>query len=259
MGQGHRIMLLKTEDLMIYTVDFSVNIKGKIFDIYFDSLFWNFQYLLITLKISRKEKIYLIPTIALEKPDINFCSIPIQANIIDSNDMGEASKSTIRGRTIQENDIQNSVPIAEVPSSINDLNSRNVKEVKDLVTLTLLDEKNNKVPLINHIRSYNELLGYHIRTNDDEVIGHVTDFIVESETWKVRYFLIETRNWLTGGKKILLSPTWIEKIRWSNNVVSIDLTKEAIVKSPAYNPDDQLDDHLEIKLFKFYSQEHFSS
>ena len=39
----------------------------------------------------------------------------------------------------------------------------------------------------------------------DEAIGHVEDFIVDDETWEVRYLVIDTSNWWFG-KKVLVAP-----------------------------------------------------
>ena len=39
----------------------------------------------------------------------------------------------------------------------------------------------------------------------DGEIGHVEDFIIDDETWAIRYLIIDTRNWWPG-KKVLISP-----------------------------------------------------
>ena len=54
--------------------------------------------------------------------------------------------------------------------------------------------------------------GYHIQATDGE-IGHVEDFFVDDETWAICYLIIDTRNWWPG-KKILISPKWIERVSW---------------------------------------------
>ena len=55
-----------------------------------------------------------------------------------------------------------------------------------------------------HLRSMNEVVGYHIEANDGE-IGHVEDFFVDDRAWCIRYMLVDTRNWLPG-RKVLVSP-----------------------------------------------------
>jgi uncharacterized protein YrrD len=49
----------------------------------------------------------------------------------------------------------------------------------------------------HHLRSTHEVRGYHIQAADGE-IGHVEDFIIDDETWAIRYLIIDTRNWWPG-------------------------------------------------------------
>ena len=61
-----------------------------------------------------------------------------------------------------------------------------------------------------HLRSTDDVSGHHIQAADGE-IGHVDDFIVDDETWAIRYLIVDTRNWWPG-KKVLISPKWIERV-----------------------------------------------
>lgn len=60
-----------------------------------------------------------------------------------------------------------------------------------------------------HLRSTDNVGGYCIQALDGD-IGHVEDFIIDDETWAIRYLVIDTRNWWAG-KKVLVSPKWIER------------------------------------------------
>jgi hypothetical protein len=84
-----------------------------------------------------------------------------------------------------------------------------------------------------HLRSCNAVTGYHIHaTNGD--IGHVASFLVDDETWAIRYLVIDTSNgWV--GHKVLVAPTWIEGVYWSDETVSVGLTRESIKTAPAYD------------------------
>jgi hypothetical protein len=53
---------------------------------------------------------------------------------------------------------------------------------------------------------------HHIHATDGE-IGHIEDFLIDDETWAIRYLVIDTRNWWPG-KRILISPRWIERVGW---------------------------------------------
>jgi len=48
-----------------------------------------------------------------------------------------------------------------------------------------------------HLRSTKEVTGYQFGALDGE-IGHVDDFIVDDETWAIRYLVVATKNWCLG-------------------------------------------------------------
>jgi sporulation protein YlmC with PRC-barrel domain len=87
-------------------------------------------------------------------------------------------------------------------------------------------------PADSHLRSTAEVKGYQIEASDGE-LGHVKDFIVDPDTWSIRYLEVDTRNWLPG-KKVLISPDWIEKVSWSESKVRVALLRETIRSAPEY-------------------------
>lgn len=101
-----------------------------------------------------------------------------------------------------------------------------------------------------HLRSTHEVTGYHIQATDG-AIGHVEDFILEEETWAIRYLVIDTRNWWPG-KKILVSPQWIDRVSWSESKVFINLSSETIKQSPEYQEDVPLTRDDETRLHGHY-------
>jgi hypothetical protein len=104
-----------------------------------------------------------------------------------------------------------------------------------------------------HLRSTQAVTGYHIHALDGE-IGHVEDFIIDDETWAIRYLVIDTKNWWPG-KKVLISPAWIERISWSESEVYINLSRDRIQQSPEYTEETLLDRAYEIKLHRHYERE----
>jgi hypothetical protein len=84
----------------------------------------------------------------------------------------------------------------------------------------------------SHLRSTEAVTGYHIEAADGE-IGHVDGFVVDDEAWAIRYIEVATRNWLPG-KKVLVSPAWIERVSWTDSAVYTALSREAIKEGPEY-------------------------
>jgi hypothetical protein len=83
-----------------------------------------------------------------------------------------------------------------------------------------------------NLRSMHDVTNHRIQATDGE-IGHVEDFIIDDENWAIRYLIVNTRNWWPG-KKVLISPQWIERVSWSESKVFVNLTRETIKQSPDY-------------------------
>ncbi|MBU2985655.1 PRC-barrel domain-containing protein [Saccharophagus degradans] len=102
-----------------------------------------------------------------------------------------------------------------------------------------------------HLRSASEIEGYTVNAKDDS-IGHVENFILQDETWEIAYLVIATRNWLPGGRKVLISPHWLTDIDWKGRSVSVNLTTEQIKNSPEYHSVEFADPVYEDTLHSHY-------
>ena len=103
-----------------------------------------------------------------------------------------------------------------------------------------------------HLRSTRDVTGHRIQAVDGE-IGHVEDFVIDDQTWAIRYLVIDTRNWWPG-KKILVSPKWIERISWEESKVFINLSRDAIKQSPEYTAEFLLTRDYEAALHRHYNR-----
>jgi uncharacterized protein YrrD len=103
-----------------------------------------------------------------------------------------------------------------------------------------------------HLRSARELRGYHIQGSDDS-IGHVADFIVDDQTWEVRYLVVDTRNWWFG-KKVLIAPHWANRVSWEERKVFVNLSRRAIKDSPEWCQTDVISRHYEERLHTHYGR-----
>jgi uncharacterized protein YrrD len=103
-----------------------------------------------------------------------------------------------------------------------------------------------------HLRSTLDVSGHDIQATDGE-IGHVEDFIIDDQTWAIRYLVIGTRNWWPG-KRVLVSPRWIERVSWSESKVFVNLSRETIKQSPEYTEESMLTREYEIELHGHYNR-----
>ena len=85
-----------------------------------------------------------------------------------------------------------------------------------------------------HLRSALAVIGYHIEASDGE-IGHVEDFLLDDDTWQIRYITVDTRNWLPG-ERVLLPVRAIREIDWFTKVMAVGIDREKVKDSPPYNP-----------------------
>jgi uncharacterized protein YrrD len=104
-----------------------------------------------------------------------------------------------------------------------------------------------------NLRSSREVAGYHIHAKDGE-IGHIEDFIIDDETWTIRYLVVDTRNWWPG-KEILISPEWIEKVSWSEQQVFTNLNRETIKQAPEYDSKTVITRDYERRVHSYYNRE----
>ncbi len=104
-----------------------------------------------------------------------------------------------------------------------------------------------------HLRSTQTVTGYHIQADDGE-LGHVEDFIIDDETWAIRYLVIDTKNWWPG-KKVLVAPQWIERVSWDESKVFVNLSRVAIKQSPEYTEKSLITRDYESGLHRHYQRE----
>ncbi|MEJ2055503.1 MAG: hypothetical protein P8X42_16430, partial [Calditrichaceae bacterium] len=168
-------MLVHTKDLEDYTVKATNDIEGHIEDLYFDDLYWNIQSMIVKTGILIDEKTILLSEKALGKPDINNHVLPVSVSF-ESNgqQIDEPFKPISRAKS------DNANQILKWPLNQLNLKSLDQPELNNLITNMSessgrLNQKTNP-----HLRSWKEVLGYNINAKDGE-IGHVDDFIVETE------------------------------------------------------------------------------
>ena len=103
-----------------------------------------------------------------------------------------------------------------------------------------------------HLRSCAAVTGYHLRAIDGE-IGHVAGYLIDDETWAIRYIIIDTSNWWLG-HKVLIAPQWITDVLWSDRTVSVNLSLALIKSAPAYDPNLPWDREMDRRLYEHYGR-----
>lgn len=122
-----------------------------------------------------------------------------------------------------------------------------------------MDESSSKSAELDepchHLRSAREMRDYYIKASDGDM-GHVEDFLVDDQAWMIRYFAVDTKNWLPA-RKVLVSPQWIQSISWDQASIHVDLTRDRIKDSPDYDPVQPVNRGYEAHLYDYYGREQY--
>lgn len=103
-----------------------------------------------------------------------------------------------------------------------------------------------------HLRSSSEVASYHIHSTDGD-IGHVESFLVDDQSWAIRYMIVDTSNWWAG-KKVLVAPAWIQRVDWEQSKVHVAITRAQVQASPEYDPARMVERAYETQLHGHYGQ-----
>ncbi len=101
-----------------------------------------------------------------------------------------------------------------------------------------------------HLRSTHDVRGHHVEATDGG-IGHVEDFLIDDRTWTIRYLVVGTRNWWPG-KRVLVSPEWIDRVSWPEAKVFVHVNRDRIQHAPEYTDKTPLTRAFEISLMEYY-------
>ena len=102
-----------------------------------------------------------------------------------------------------------------------------------------------------HLRSITEVTGYHAHATDGD-LGHVRDILFDRAGWVIRYLIIDTAKWWIG-QQVLISPAAVSGVDWSDRHVRLDLTRDKVKSSPAWDPADIVTGDYERQLHDYYN------
>jgi sporulation protein YlmC with PRC-barrel domain len=104
-------------------------------------------------------------------------------------------------------------------------------------------------------RNINSLINYNI-TATDGMIGEVEEFYFDDQSYKIRYMIVKTGNWLSE-RKVLIPPGAILKQPWKNGLFPVNLTQDQVKNSPDIDTDKPVSRQQEIELYGHYQWESY--
>ena len=123
-----------------------------------------------------------------------------------------------------------------------------VANVDDLPGVNV--DEPGSLPSDAHLKSARDVGKYQIQGSDG-AIGHVADFIVDDETWEVRYLVVDVGHWRFG-RRVLVSPHWASRVSWNERRIYLDLTGEQVRGSPEWDPGSPVNRQYEERLYDYY-------
>lgn len=215
---------------------------GKVKDLYFDDETWRIQYFVAETGSWLFERKVLISPQSAEEPDWDEKIIPV---------------------SLTKMQIENSPPIEEDQPVSRQAQTRLAGYFNWGAYWTgYLGPGPSGVPTLRetptkedtaadpHLRSYEEVKNYTIQARDGD-IGHVEDFVIQTDEWALRYLIVDTRDWLPG-RKVLVSPAWITDLDWVQTHLRVDLPLETIRNAPEFHPEESLTRQQEEQLYAYY-------
>ncbi len=241
-------MLRSLRDILKYKLKANDGEFGHVEDIYFDDQLWTVRYLAVdTGDWLPGRQVLLSPDVVTSADgDDKRLDVDLRRDQIEQSPSVQEHRPVSRQLQIQLADYFGWTPYWETPAAA---------PVAWFPEASGSDEQLKAAEMDNadpHLRSVDEVAGYRIAAEDGE-IGHVEDFLYQTDDWTVKYLVVDTRNWLPG-KNVLVSIAWLKAVDWSGGNVEVDLAREKIKEAPEFDPDEPVDDQYETALYDYYGQ-----
>lgn len=240
-------MLRSVKELSGYQIAALDGTAGSLRELYFDDEHWLVRYLVVDTGNWLPGRLVLISPVAVREPNWGTKSIPVNLSTkqIENGPVAEAAKPVSRRFEIElleyygwpHNHLRPALQAAAAGVS---------GGTAVAVNSSVADSDNA------NLRSSREVCGYAIEASDGE-IGHVEDFVLDDETFVLRYVVVDTQNWLTG-RKVLVAAPWVERVDWPERALHVNLTKQQIKDAPEFDPAEPVNRRYEARLYDFYGR-----
>lgn len=257
--KGMNLMLMKAKALKGYKLKSLDGDIGKVEEFYFDDHYWTIRYLIAETGGWLMERQVLISPYALMaiNNEEKYISINLTQKKIEESPLLETDKPVSQQYEASFHQYYEqplywggSFMWGGSPYMQNDLDIK-TRENAPGVKMSEADSVDKQFWDPN-LRSTDQVRGYMIRGTDGD-IGHVDDFVIDDANWAIRYLVVDTKNFWPG-KKVLISPKWIDRIDWAEAVAYVNVVRDDIMKSPEYSEEYLLNRDYEKGLHDYYNR-----
>lgn len=246
-------MLHSVKELEKYSIVATDGAIGNISDFYFDDEAWVVRYLVVDTSVWLYGRKVLISPFSIQRSDQMARVFPVSVSKgqIKNSPRIDTHKPVSRQHEIRYLDYygypyywsgsgvwaQYAYPGMTLTGSaygMSDAAYRQVRASNDRIAAEA-EEQRLRRDEDPHLRSCNAVKQYHVRATDGD-IGHMDGFLVDENTWAVRYLIVNTSNWWLGNQ-VLVAPDRIGEVSWSNATVRVSLSRQEIKDAPTYYSD----------------------
>lgn len=242
-------MLRSLNELNGYIVHATDGDIGKVSEFYFDDIKWGIRYLVVdTGNWLPGRKVLLSPS-ALKQPEWKSRSFPLSITMdkVKTSPEIDTDKPVARQHEL---DLHRHYGWEAYWAGEAIIGSPDI--AASAFSSTQEDANKGGKLFDPHLRTTKVISGCHVHAIDG-AIGHIADFIVEDESWVIRYLVIDTRNILPG-KKVLIAPEWTKNIDWQERKIFIDVTKDKVKNSPVFNAVALVNRGYEESMYDYYGR-----
>jgi hypothetical protein len=228
-------MLRSIKNLRIYTIRATDGDIGKVHDFFFDDQSWTIRYLVADTGSWLIGRRVLISPAALGQPNWEARILPVGLTKKQVEDSPPISTDKPVSRQM-ERELRKHYGWLPYTWRVR---APEMAQARVVETWAATEAETEQVSTKEskddpHLRSTNEVIGYHIQFPDAES-GHMEDLRVDDESWVIRYIELKVQDWLPD-QIALVSPQWIKSINWAERRVNVYPLKETIKRAAGVIP-----------------------
>ncbi len=247
-------MLHRMDELIGLRIAASDGEVGTLHDLFFDNRRWAIRYLVVEAGNWLEARKVLISPLAIESVDWNGGAVGVRL-----------TRQQVRGSP----DIDTRRPLSR-QDEISYFNYYGYPDYMSgpllwgLTPYPVIPDKASTAPTMQAIAeqaaahqpcesrlcSAADACGWQLHGNDQS-IGQLEDFIIESGSWALRYLIVEASNW-RNGRQVIVPVQWISRLDQDDSQVHVDVLSDDIRAAPEYDLAIKMSRDYEIQLFGHY-------
>jgi hypothetical protein len=244
-------MLRSLHEFLGYKITIEDNDKtGKVDDFLFDDNDWDVQYMVAKTGGWLNSEKRLISHDVFEQPQWEIKSFPIHMTEEEIEDSPEIHADT---DTPRRQKIILPVDYSWEFNWVGELHKPEPLPIRAASNTSVQVFQEPAIAETNpSLLSMRDAMSYDIFASNGEV-GSLKDFIVDDQEWVIRYLVVDTGS-LLPGKKVLVSPSWMDRLDFNRHRMHLDLRKETIREAPEFDPEQPINRKYEEVLYDFYGR-----